>query len=379
MQQVCLDALEGRLALSDERSEVLTELRDGSDRPLQQSGGARDQPRRIRNRIAKQGADQQILHGVRHPPADHPCAVPGWQGPSPPRRSRRASSSASTSRVAIVNAKAALDQAIRDYEAHDSESDVIVRDLRRTVIGDLRRGSPKLSDFGFALPSAAWTPEMTTAAVAKRKATREARRTVGPKAKLAIKGVVEPRRPLTAEPATPTTPLTPKGDPHRDSHPTPALSFDPLTITPNAPPLRPSAARRARLARRPGRPRRHARRRRHRHRVRPHAPRRGARRPGPGLVPPRRRRPAGSLPRALRSHPDVPRHPRRRAALAPPHGPQPRPRAAARPAGDVRAAGRGGGVTAAATPHASLSLPLRFASKPRTPTPTPKGTPNQHG
>ena len=109
----------------------------------------------------------------------------------------------------ILAAKAAWQEAVRQYEAIDHQTSVIVRDLQRTIIGAFGEDSPKLAEFGFAPPRRpTWTPEMTTAAVAKRMATREARKTTGPKAKLAMKGVVE------SEPNPEPTPPNPKGDPH---------------------------------------------------------------------------------------------------------------------------------------------------------------------
>jgi hypothetical protein len=169
---------------------------------------------RIRNRIVKQGADQQILYGVRTHLQTVPALYLGGKVYSPATLEARVQQRIDKS-VAIVNASAALDQAIRDYEAEDSECDVIVRDLRRTVTAIFGDGSSKVSDFGFFAPQRpVWTPEMTTAAVAKRKATREARHTMGPKAKLAIKAAAPPPPTEPApEPSTLTTTLTPKGDP----------------------------------------------------------------------------------------------------------------------------------------------------------------------
>ncbi len=166
---------------------------------------------RIRNRIARQGADQQILYGVRTHLQTIPALYLGGKVFSPATLEARVQQRVDKS-VAIVNARAALDQAIRDYEADDKASDVIVRDLQHTVTAIFGDGSSQVADFGFTSPRLpVWTPEMTTAAVAKRKATREARHTVGPKAKLAVKGAIE--SPPPEPPPEPTT-LTPKGDPH---------------------------------------------------------------------------------------------------------------------------------------------------------------------
>jgi hypothetical protein len=98
----------------------------------------------------------------------------------------------------IVAAEAAWHQVVSEYRAIDRPTDVILRDLRRLVVGAFGDGSPKLADFGFVPPKQMqWTEEKKRTAVARRAATRLARGTRGPKAKLRIKGVVEETSPAT--------------------------------------------------------------------------------------------------------------------------------------------------------------------------------------
>jgi hypothetical protein len=88
---------------------------------------------------------------------------------------------------AILIAKAAWLKAILTYEALDGDTEVVLRDLKRLVIGAFGEQSPKLADFGYEPPKQfTWTEAQKAAAVAKRAATRKARGTLGPKARLAI-------------------------------------------------------------------------------------------------------------------------------------------------------------------------------------------------
>lgn len=168
---------------------------------------------RIRNRTTKQGADQQVLHGVRTHLANIPALYLAGKIFTPAALEARIQQRIAAA-GAILAAKAAWQQAVRDYTESDKEGDLVIRDLEHTTIAIFGEDSPKLADFGFsAQRRAVWTEEMHVAAVAKRKATREARHTTGPKAKLAIKGTVEPPPPQF-EPTPETTTLTPKGDPH---------------------------------------------------------------------------------------------------------------------------------------------------------------------
>jgi hypothetical protein len=158
-----------------------------------------------RNRTEQRGLDQQAIEGVRT----------NLEGMSELHLGGRKFTPASLeaflqARIDAANgilaARAAWLDATRRYEALDRDTSVVVRDLKRLAIGAFGEQSPRLADFGFrATQSSPWPPEKVQAAVAKRAATRAARNTMGRKARLAIKGTVEP---TPAHPAGPTAPET---------------------------------------------------------------------------------------------------------------------------------------------------------------------------
>jgi hypothetical protein len=90
---------------------------------------------------------------------------------------------------AVLVARANYAHAISAYKAVSATVTPVVRGLHQYVINAYGPTGTQLADFGF-LPTkrATQTPEKKVAAVAKRKATRTARGTVGPKAKLAVTG-----------------------------------------------------------------------------------------------------------------------------------------------------------------------------------------------
>ena len=98
----------------------------------------------------------------------------------------------------VVTAKAAWQSAGKAYEALNARANVVVHDLKQFVIGVFGADSHKLPDFGFTLrKKVVLTPEQKVLAVKKRAATRVARGTKGPKARLAIHGTVTPTGPAT--------------------------------------------------------------------------------------------------------------------------------------------------------------------------------------
>ena len=106
---------------------------------------------------------------------------------------------------AVATAKASWQEAVKTYKALNTKVSPVVQGLKQYVFNAFGKTSPKLADFGFAAPRrATLTPEQTQAAVEKRKATRKARNTMGPKAKLKIKGTppTTAAPPVASEPAT---------------------------------------------------------------------------------------------------------------------------------------------------------------------------------
>ena len=109
------------------------------------------------------------------------------------------------SRIDAVNAvsiaKASWHDAVKAYDAIDTQGAVVVRDLRNLVIAAFGETSPKLAAFGFSPPKLAMqTPEEKVAFAQRRRATRMAR---GKKQKAKIVGT-----PVTAPPAAPAIPAT---------------------------------------------------------------------------------------------------------------------------------------------------------------------------
>ena len=91
-------------------------------------------------------------------------------------------------------ARAAWLDAVKAANAADDEADVVLRAVRAQVMarhGEAQEAETVLVDFGYApRRKVSRTVEEKTAAVAQAKATREARHTMGPKAKATVRGVV---------------------------------------------------------------------------------------------------------------------------------------------------------------------------------------------
>lgn len=154
---------------------------------------------KLRNRTVTQGFDQQAREGVRKNLTGMSTLYLGTRQFTPTELEDfiQARIDAATR---VIQAKAAWVQAARAYVALDHETSVVLADLKRFVMGAFGPQSPRLADFGFAAPKVVTLTEaQKKEAVAKRAATRKARGTLGPKAKLAIKGTP----PTGAPPAMP--------------------------------------------------------------------------------------------------------------------------------------------------------------------------------
>ena len=92
----------------------------------------------------------------------------------------------------IVKTKALWLARIDQYAAHNAELTIVLQEFRTQVFGIFGRGSPKVAAFKFKAPKkTVRTPEQNKLSAARARATREARGTQGPKARLKIKGTVE--------------------------------------------------------------------------------------------------------------------------------------------------------------------------------------------
>jgi hypothetical protein len=159
------------------------------------------------NRTHTQGTDQQVIQGIEKDLQTMPALPLGGTAYTPgslvafvQRRIDAANG--------VITAKANWHNAVVTYEALNLKADEVIRDLKALVIGAFGSASPKLADFGFTPRKVTVrTPEQKAAAAAKAKATRKARNTMGPKAKLAVKGTVAPpTAPSAAAPPSPTPP-----------------------------------------------------------------------------------------------------------------------------------------------------------------------------
>ena len=163
------------------------------------------------NRTHTQGKDQQVLAGIKADLQTMPSLFLGGSTYTPTTLAALIQSRIDEAN-AVATAKATWQSAAKTYKALDAHVTTVVHDLKQLVIGAFGSTSPKLVDFGFAARKhAVRTPAEKLASAARAKATRKARGTVGPKAKLAIKGAVEPTPPATAAPARATAaPVTPQ-------------------------------------------------------------------------------------------------------------------------------------------------------------------------
>jgi hypothetical protein len=141
-----------------------------------------------RNRTAVIATDQQAIEGVKKDLQGMPTLYLARTVFTPASLEQRIQARVDAANAVIV-AKAAWLKAVADYDALDSGTSLILRDLKRLVVGAFGDDSPKLADFGFTPRKVTTLTEQQKAeAVAKRAATRRARGTLGPKAKLSIKG-----------------------------------------------------------------------------------------------------------------------------------------------------------------------------------------------
>ena len=179
-----------------------------------------------KNRTNQQGKDQQIIDGIKKDLQTMSSLSLGGATYTP-----ASLEALIQSRIDAVNevntAKATWQNAAKAYTALNTLATVVVRDLKALVIGAFGGASPKLADFGFSPRKVTVrTPEQKAAAAAKAKATRKARNTMGPKAKLAVKGTVAP-------PTAPSATASPSPNPPA---PSPAITPAPAaapTVTVN--------------------------------------------------------------------------------------------------------------------------------------------------
>jgi hypothetical protein len=201
-----------------------------------------------KNRLTTQAADGRIIAGIKKD-LQTVSSLPLGGDTYTPTSLVAFIQSRIDAANAVAIAKANWLSAVATYEALDTKGTVVVHDLKQYVMGAFGKTSPQLADFGFSAPkTATQTPEEKAAAVVKRAATRKARGTMGPKAKLAVTGetaAAKPAAPLTPVPvaATPVpvtaTPPTPIPGTAATAVPVAAATLAPV---PAPAPVAPSAA-----------------------------------------------------------------------------------------------------------------------------------------
>jgi hypothetical protein len=145
---------------------------------------------RIRQAIAGiqkdfSGAATIVLDGVPTKPADATATL----------------SAAVTKIDEAIAAETAFHQAVAEQDAAIATALALLANLKTLVVNQFGKKGAQLADFGMATATPKPQSEATkAAAVLKREATRLARGTKGPKAKLAIRGIV---------PTPPATPVKP--------------------------------------------------------------------------------------------------------------------------------------------------------------------------
>ncbi len=177
------------------------------------------------NRNEKTGTDQQVIQGIKKDLQSMTTLALGATSYTPTSLVAFIQSHIDAAN-AVVIAKANWENAIKTYAGIDKQAQVVLHDLKQLVMGAFGATSSKLADFGYQPRKVTvLTPEQKAAAAAKRAATRKARGTMGPKAKLKVTGT-------TAAASTAST-----------AAPAPAASNAPAATPPSpAPAAAPAAA-----------------------------------------------------------------------------------------------------------------------------------------
>jgi hypothetical protein len=184
-------------------------------------------------RTNTQGKDQQVITGIQKDLSTMSSLPLGGETFTPVTLMAFVQSRIDAANQVVV-AKANWQNAAKIYATINTKATIVVHDLKQLVIGAFGATSSKLADFGFTPRKVVvLTPDQKVAAAAKRAATRKARGTLGPKAKLAVTGTVAPTAPATtAKPAAPAAvPAAPAAAPPA----TPPYAAPPAALTATPP------------------------------------------------------------------------------------------------------------------------------------------------
>ena len=171
------------------------------------------------NREKRQVTEQKLMDGLKK----HQASMPTWTIGGTSRSVADLQAMMQERLTALANvdtAHAAWLAAVAAARDTRARTDATVMALKQSVRVSLPGTPDVLADFGLTpRKPRVVTPEKAVKAVAKRKATREARNTMGPKQRLDVKGnvettiVTEPTVTTKAPPPTPPT-TTPPATPH---------------------------------------------------------------------------------------------------------------------------------------------------------------------
>ncbi len=140
------------------------------------------------NRTTKQARDGQVIVGIKKD-LQSVTSIPLDGDTYTPTSLVAFIQSRIDSATKVATAKAAWIDATTQYDTIDTKATAVVSGLKQYVMNAFGKTSPLLADFGFSPRKVTvLTPEQKQQAVAKRAATRAARGTKGPVAKLAVTG-----------------------------------------------------------------------------------------------------------------------------------------------------------------------------------------------
>ncbi len=108
--------------------------------------------------------------------------------------------------VSVRDQRAALEQGVTDRRAKAPDSEAFVQAVKLAVTAVYGEHSVEFSQFGFKAEkkAAELTPEQKQLKVARMRATRAKRGTLGSRQKRSVKGVVNPQEGNAGPPAAPT-------------------------------------------------------------------------------------------------------------------------------------------------------------------------------
>jgi hypothetical protein len=156
---------------------------------------------KIRNKTTRANQIRQVKAGLAKHFANTPVVLAGTTyQPAALQKFLQADVDANDASTA---ARAAWIAAVKAARSADDETDVVLRAIHAMVTaqhGEAQDAETVLVDFGYApRRKVTRTVEEKTAAVAQAKATREARHTMGPRAKAKVRGVVPASDPHPVE------------------------------------------------------------------------------------------------------------------------------------------------------------------------------------